>query len=106
MDQVATPGGRRENTGQPVLPPGEVGGLIPVRQEPFNAETPLPALRTSTTPAELFYVRSHFAVPPLDRESWRLRIEGAVAEPRTLTFANLEALPPRTITATLECAGN
>jgi DMSO/TMAO reductase YedYZ molybdopterin-dependent catalytic subunit len=106
MDQADAPVGRRENTGQRAALPGEVSGLVAVRQDPFNAEAPLSALRTPTTPVELFYVRSHFAVPPVDRESWRLRIEGAVTAPRTLTFADLAALPTRTITATLECAGN
>jgi DMSO/TMAO reductase YedYZ molybdopterin-dependent catalytic subunit len=106
MEQAATPGGRRESTERGETPPGaEESGLIAVRQEPFNAEAPLAALRTPITPSDLFYVRSHFPVPALDRDNWRLLIEGG-SQPRTLTFAELAALPAQTLTATLECAGN
>jgi DMSO/TMAO reductase YedYZ molybdopterin-dependent catalytic subunit len=104
MEQASAPGGRRESPG-PDAPGGEDGGLVAVRQEPFNAEAPLAALRTPITPSDLFYVRSHFPVPALDRNNWRLEIEGG-SEPRTLTFADLAALPAQTLTATLECAGN
>src|SRR5690349_1479510 len=106
MEQAGPPGGRRISPEQGGPPPGGPdGGLVPVRQEPFNAEAPLSALRTPITPSDLFYIRSHFPVPALDRDNWRLVIEGTI-QPRTLTFADLAALPDQTLTATLECAGN
>lgn len=58
------------------------------------------------TPREQFYVRSHFAVPRIERAMWRLAIEGAVARPREFTFDEICALPRHTVEATLECAGN
>ena len=77
-----------------------------IRQEPFNAETPLRALDTTPTPTELFYVRSNYAVPALAADTWRLEIGGAVAQPFTVTLADLQALPARTLATTMECAGN
>ncbi len=80
--------------------------LIPVESRPFNAETPLSALSEPLTPNGLFYVRNHFDVPRLDAERFRLRVGGRVGRPLELALADLQSLPPRTVTATLECAGN
>jgi DMSO/TMAO reductase YedYZ molybdopterin-dependent catalytic subunit len=77
-----------------------------VREAPLNTEAPLRALRSVYTPTNAFYVRSHFAIPALRRQSWRLRVEGAVERPLELTFDALKGLPARTVSATLECAGN
>ncbi len=81
--------------------------LIPVELRPFNAETPLAALAAPLTPAPSFYVRNHFDVPALDSEGFRLRVDGLVRSPLELSLAELRALPRRrSVTATLECAGN
>ena len=37
------------------------------------------------TPVEHFFVRSHGPVPEVDPASWRLRVEGLVRLPLTLT---------------------
>jgi DMSO/TMAO reductase YedYZ molybdopterin-dependent catalytic subunit len=58
------------------------------------------------TPSELFYIRSHFAVPDLKIESYRLQVGGAVRSPLTLTYRALREMPSETRVATLECAGN
>src|SRR5262249_4708398 len=58
------------------------------------------------TPNEKFYVRNHFAQPKLEIDSWRLKVEGTVAQELEMTFTELRKLPARTVTATLECAGN
>jgi DMSO/TMAO reductase YedYZ molybdopterin-dependent catalytic subunit len=42
----------------------------------------------------------------MDLASWRLRIEGAVEQSREWSYDELRALPQKTVTATLECAGN
>jgi DMSO/TMAO reductase YedYZ molybdopterin-dependent catalytic subunit len=42
-------------------------------------------------------------VPRIDRDAWRLRLTGRVAEPRLLSYADLEALPARSTTAVLDC---
>lgn len=81
-------------------------GLIVRGQQPDNLESPFADLTDFYTPNERFYVRSHFAVPTLDAQTWRLRVEGAVDRPLDLSYSDLLALPSRTVDATLECAGN
>jgi DMSO/TMAO reductase YedYZ molybdopterin-dependent catalytic subunit len=77
-----------------------------VTATPENSETPLEDVRSWVTPTRLFFVRNHFAVPPIDRGAWRLSVGGRVARPRTWTWDDLAALPERTVFATVECAGN
>ncbi len=82
------------------------GPLVVVKPVPFNAESPIAALREPVTPTESFYVRSHFAVPDIQPDGWRLDIGGLVARPLSLLLDDLLAIPSRTVTATMECAGN
>lgn len=77
-----------------------------VTQSPENSETPLADVHSWVTPTRLFFVRNHFAVPDLDVDSWRLSVAGCVARPLVLTWDELDAMPQRTLLATLECAGN
>jgi len=81
-------------------------GLIIREKEPLNLEMPFAALDGRITPNERFFVRSHFAIPKLDVASWRLKVDGVVDRPFGLTYDELRALPSKTVTATLECAGN
>jgi DMSO/TMAO reductase YedYZ molybdopterin-dependent catalytic subunit len=80
--------------------------LIPRQRDPDNLEFPFASLSTFITPNNLFYVRNHFAAPNLNPGEWRLRVEGAVRRTLTLSLEELRRLPARTVTATLECAGN
>jgi DMSO/TMAO reductase YedYZ molybdopterin-dependent catalytic subunit len=80
--------------------------LITIEEDPYNAETPMHELSRLITPTELFYVRSHFDVPDLNPSAHRLQVEGAVRVPLQLGLEEIRALPPRSVTATLECAGN
>jgi len=80
--------------------------LIVRQKDPDNLEGPFQELKRFLTPNEQFYVRSHFAVPQLRVDGWRLKVEGAVEGPLELRYADLLALPSRALTATLECAGN
>ncbi|HVL47556.1 MAG TPA: sulfite oxidase [Candidatus Thermoplasmatota archaeon] len=77
-----------------------------IEERPFNASTPIAALQGSTTPTALHYVRNHFDVPKVDRERWRLSVGGLVARRLGLSYADLAARPARTLTVTMECAGN
>ncbi|MDQ3257918.1 MAG: sulfite oxidase [Acidobacteriota bacterium] len=86
--------------------PQQPAGLIIRQKQPENLEFPFSTLDSFLTPNNRFYVRSHFPVPRLDVAAWRLRVEGAVARPLELSLAELLAMPARTATATLECAGN
>jgi DMSO/TMAO reductase YedYZ molybdopterin-dependent catalytic subunit len=81
-------------------------GLIIRQKEPTNLETPLDQVDSYLTPAELFYIRSHFPAPKLDLASYRLRIDGAVRNPLALSYEQLRDMPSDTQVATLECAGN
>jgi DMSO/TMAO reductase YedYZ molybdopterin-dependent catalytic subunit len=80
--------------------------LVLITREPFNAELPLQRQAGVITPTSLFYVRSHFAVPNLTQDSWRLRVGGAVEHALELTFDALRSLSSKSITVTTECAGN
>jgi DMSO/TMAO reductase YedYZ molybdopterin-dependent catalytic subunit len=80
--------------------------LIVREQEPLNLEMPFSSLDGFITPNELFYVRNHFPIPEISANDWRLRIEGEVEAPFELSYDELRAMESRTITATLECAGN
>jgi DMSO/TMAO reductase YedYZ molybdopterin-dependent catalytic subunit len=81
-------------------------GLIIRQTEPRVLETPFDRVDSYLTPTELFYIRSHFPAPDLDRATYRLRIDGAVRQPLALSYDELRAMPSETRVATLECAGN
>jgi DMSO/TMAO reductase YedYZ molybdopterin-dependent catalytic subunit len=81
-------------------------GLIIRQKDPNNLEMPFDQLDDFITPSELFYIRSHFAVPEMNVGSYRLSIRGAVRRELSLSYADIRALPSRTCIATLECAGN
>jgi DMSO/TMAO reductase YedYZ molybdopterin-dependent catalytic subunit len=81
-------------------------GLIIRQNEPKNLEAPFDRLDSFLTPTELFYIRSHFPAPNVDLASYRLRIDGAVGHPFTLSYAELRSMRSETRVATLECAGN
>jgi DMSO/TMAO reductase YedYZ molybdopterin-dependent catalytic subunit len=74
--------------------------------EPQNLSFPLADLTGTTTPADQFFVREHFAEPELLLKTWRLRVEGRVARPLELSLADLIESPTRKLEAIIECAGN
>jgi DMSO/TMAO reductase YedYZ molybdopterin-dependent catalytic subunit len=81
-------------------------GLIIRQKEPKNLEAPFDRIDSYLTPRELFYIRSHFPVPNLDRDSYQLHIDGAVRRPFALSYEELRSMPSETRVVTLECAGN
>jgi DMSO/TMAO reductase YedYZ molybdopterin-dependent catalytic subunit len=87
-------------------PPHSSGGLVIRQSEPRNFEFPFDQLDSYLTPVESFYVRCHFHVPELQRDSYRLSVEGAVKSQLSITYDELRQLPAKTLVATLECAGN
>ena len=86
--------------------PFSAAGLIIRQKEPKNLEAPFDRVDSYLTPTELFYIRSHFPTPDLDRATYRLRIDGAVRHPFALSYEELRSIPCETRVATLECAGN
>jgi len=81
-------------------------GLIIRQKEPRNLEAPFDRIDSYLTPTELFYIRSHFPTPNLDRASYKLHIHGAVRHPFALGYEELRSMRSETRVATLECAGN
>src|SRR5436190_11698166 len=81
--------------------PASSAGLVIRQKEPKNLEAPFDRIDSYLTPTELFYIRSHFPTPNLDRDSYRLHIDGAVRRPFSLSYERLrklrskKRLPPR-----------
>ncbi len=70
-----------------------------------TAVVPIPTDRL-ITPTELFFTRSHAAIPTLDPRAWRLEIDGLVERPARFSLEELlRAFPRREVAATLVCAG-
>jgi DMSO/TMAO reductase YedYZ molybdopterin-dependent catalytic subunit len=81
-------------------------GKIVRSEDPPNLEMPFETLDGFITPTKSFYVRTHFPVPKVDKNAWRLRIEGEVEKPLEIDYDELVKLPSKKIPVTLECAGN
>ena len=82
-------------------------GVIVRNDWPEHWETSLAALDGKFhTPAKVMFVRSHFPVPELDPDAWRLEVTGLVERPQQLSLRDLRRLPLTTEDVTLECAGN
>lgn len=87
-------------------PPPAPHGLILREKEPLNLETPFHSQEDLLTPDGLFYVRCHFPVPRIATEEWSLQVEGELERPYSLSWDEFRALESRTVTVTMECAGN
>ncbi len=90
------------------MPPegrASVNDLEVIRRDPYNAESPSSALQSATTPTANSYVRTNFGVPALPGDH-EIVIHGAVGREIRITTAQLERLPQRSLSATMECAGN
>ncbi len=81
-------------------------GMIVREKNPVNLEMPFGDIKDFITPVERFYVRCHHPIPEIDADAWRLTIDGDVEKPLELSYAELAEMPTRTITVTMECAGN
>src|SRR5438876_33141 len=75
-------------------------------EEPLNLETPFEKLDGFITPTKSFYVRTHFPIPKIDKNRWRLRVEGEVERPFEINYGELIKLESQKSPVTLECAGN
>lgn len=73
---------------------------------PEDLEMPVAGFADNITPVEHFFVRTHVYVPGVELNGWRLKVEGEVATPLTLTMADIRSLPSTEVVAVAECAGN
>lgn len=86
--------------------PGKDGMIV--RSYRFlDLEMPVEFMTDWITPVNHFFVRNHMFEPAkLDAKEWKLTIGGEVEKPVTLTLADLEKIPSRSVINTMECAGN
>jgi len=81
----------------PVTPPAQnVAGNLLVWEE----------LDSPRTPNDEFFTVKHYDIPQLSPDGYRLRVDGLVDRPRTLSLADLRSRPRRSVEYTLECSGN
>jgi DMSO/TMAO reductase YedYZ molybdopterin-dependent catalytic subunit len=73
---------------------------------PEDFEMPLDGFNTWITPLERFFVRTHVYTPEVDPAQWQLKVEGRVAQPLSLSLADLREFPRVELVSVLECAGN
>jgi sulfane dehydrogenase subunit SoxC len=71
-----------------------------------NHALPLEALRYPLTPVGLHYLLTHYDIPAVDPDAWRLQIGGSVDRPLSLSLDDLRTRDAVTVPVTLECAGN
>jgi len=79
--------------------------LNTIGENPYVGETPSSALDSWLTPNSLFYVRSQFNYPDINDEEWSLKIISS-KNSKNFNLNDIKKLPKRTLTVTLECAGN
>jgi len=83
--------------------------LILLTDRPVQLETPRHYFLQAFTPNDAFYVRWHLETLPnsVDLKEWRLRIEGNVEKPLTLSFPELlKQFAPASVSAVNQCSGN
>ncbi|MEX2260727.1 MAG: molybdopterin-dependent oxidoreductase [Bryobacteraceae bacterium] len=90
----------------PLLSQEQKVNMVVRSVRPRDLEMPLDGFGTWITPVERFFVRTHVYEPQIDVESWKLRIDGEVETPLTLTLDDLRQLPKAEVVGVLECAGN
>jgi len=73
---------------------------------PEDLEMPFSGFSDYITPIEHFFVRTHVYVPKVNLDTWRLKVDGEVAMPLTLTMDDLRKLPAVELVSVVECAGN
>lgn len=77
-----------------------------IQQGSTNFETPVELMNSFLTPNDQFFVRSNGPISlDIPRDEWRLKVTGLVEQELDLSFADLEAMPQRTLTAFLGCSG-
>jgi sulfite oxidase len=86
---------------------GKRDDMVVHEQGPYNAEPPRHAMAGRVlTSVESFYARNHGPIPIVDTDGWRLRVDGLVEHPLTLSLQDLkERFESRMLVATLQCAG-
>ena len=90
----------RPLTPEPTVQPSPT----PVTVRPAPKDIAPPPMKF--TPLSEFYIQHYDRIPDVDISTWRLRIDGLVENPITLTYDEVRALPAKTFVWTLECISN
>ena len=83
--------------------------MIMLTDRPVQLETPRNYFLNAITPNDAFFVRWHLETIPneVDLSTWRLRVEGNVNKPLTLSFPDLlRKFKAVTLAAVNQCSGN
>ncbi len=99
----------RWNSVGPYFTESQKDPLILLTDRPVQLETPRHYLVSAFTPNSAFYVRWHLDELPnaVDLSAWRLRVEGSVDKPLSLSMDELlTRFKPVSIAATNQCSGN
>jgi DMSO/TMAO reductase YedYZ molybdopterin-dependent catalytic subunit len=97
------------NSVGPLVAEPQKSPLILLTDRPVQLETPRHYFLNQFTPNDAFYVRWHLETLPnsVDLKDWRLRIEGDVRKPLTLSFPDLLNRFKSVSTAAVnQCSGN
>jgi len=79
--------------------------MIVKSTRPEDLEMPLAGFADYITPPEHFFVRTHVYVPTVNLSDWKLKVDGSVGTPLTLTMDDLRRMPAVDLVAVTECAG-
>jgi DMSO/TMAO reductase YedYZ molybdopterin-dependent catalytic subunit len=93
----------------PIVSEPQKAPLILLTDRPVQLETPRHYFLQAFTPNEAFYVRWHLETIPnsVDLKEWRLRVEGSVEKPLTLSLPDLlSQFAPASVAAVNQCSGN
>jgi DMSO/TMAO reductase YedYZ molybdopterin-dependent catalytic subunit len=66
----------------------------------------LSSVQALITPNHGFFIRNHFKTPVIRAEDWRLSLTGRFHSSLEIGYQEVLRLPKRSITVTVECAGN
>ncbi|HEX4698467.1 MAG TPA: sulfite oxidase [Actinomycetes bacterium] len=89
-----------------VAEPGEGIGTDELGLAARNHGIPLELMRHDLTPLGAHYLLTHYDIPFVPPDTFRLEITGAVRRSLTLDLPDLRSRPTVTTAVTMECAGN
>ena len=81
--------------------------IIPTNAGLRTFAAPPQALQENIVPNDLFYIRNHWKdCPKIDLHTYRLKVDGEVERPLSLSYEDLQKLPQKRFQAAFECCGN
>jgi DMSO/TMAO reductase YedYZ molybdopterin-dependent catalytic subunit len=85
----------------------DLSKMIVRSSRPEDLEMQLSGFNQWITPIDQFFVRTHAYTPePPNLREWRLKLDGVVNQPMTLTMDDLKKMRRVEMVAVVECAGN